>query len=28
MDANSGDTERDTLFVAAFAQRLGIVIQR
>src|SRR5262245_42038946 len=27
MDANPGDTERDTLSVAAFAQRLGIVVQ-
>src|SRR5262249_13141824 len=27
MDANPSDTERDTLFVAAFAERLGIVVQ-
>ena len=28
MGANPGDTERDPLFVAAFAERLGPVIQR
>src|SRR5262245_15825816 len=27
MDANPGDTKHDTLFVAAFAERLGIVVQ-
>src|SRR5262245_24863472 len=27
MDTYSGNTERDTLFVAAFAERFGIVVQ-